>query len=111
MPTLTVPVADNSPRIRGDGPVHDTAVLSRMAFSPYSRGWSGWEREKFLSLAILPVFAGMVPRGAPLNTPLRYSPRIRGDGPGQMVGWITRHPFSPYSRGWSGCRCAVVEGD
>ena len=49
-----------SPRIRGDGPHPVSPNLLVIEFSPYSRGWSGWEREKFLALAILPVFAGMV---------------------------------------------------
>ena len=31
---------DNFPRIRGDGPLDGSQMVSTYQFSPYSRGWS-----------------------------------------------------------------------
>ena len=50
---------------------------------------------------ILPVFAGMVPRGITPLTRKSYSPRIRGDGPVDKLAGKRLEGFSPYSRGWS----------
>ena len=73
--------ADHSPRIRGDGP------LIRPTWDAMN--------------AILPVFAGMVPRWVRLRRRLRDSPRIRGDGPLRLSARDSVSLFSPYSRGWS----------
>ena len=77
---VSYPAAD-SPRIRGDGPQDDSHIHVWKVFSPYSRGWSRKYREVRSIFAILPVFAGMVPRARLVKPGRVYSPRIRGDGP------------------------------
>ena len=51
----------DSPRIRGDGPDSSQTLPILRTFSPYSRGWSQARALARGGLAILPVFAGMVP--------------------------------------------------
>ena len=71
----------DSPRIRGDGPPKGINDIIPKIFSPYSRGWSRKLPDTTILVAILPVFAGMVPF---YSAKLKYdknSPRIRGDGP------------------------------
>ena len=81
----------NSPRIRGDGPNIVT--------------------QETQSLAILPVFAGMVPHDNGDAAIAEDSPRIRGDGPSKNFGGDFLGKFSPYSRGWSGwLHAATVDG-
>ena len=69
------------PRIRGDGPSGCKKLSLEWTFSPYSRGWSGPQRQK---------------RQGP-----HHFPRIRGDGPTSIEGVAVEKAFSPYSRGWS----------
>ena len=72
-----------SPRIRGDGPRILGLDGALALFSPYSRGWSDPNATKQTLEDILPVFAGMVPAGVVGEERAKYSPRIRGDGPGE----------------------------
>ena len=87
---MAVRVKCNSPRIRGDGPTVDDSALNRVAFSPYSRGWSLTQALPLLRKHVLPVFAGMVHAG-------RIMP-------------AEETIFSPYSRGWSLCAHGTEEG-
>ena len=91
----------NSPRIRGDGPIHRYHKPLPLVFSPYSRGWSAATDQGRGRLRILPVFAGMVPNLPSASKALMHSPRIRGDGPSRIMSFPPRWSFSPYSRGWS----------
>ena len=91
----------NSPRIRGDGPVGLAVIGTVVLFSPYSRGWSP-DADWFAGAGrILPVFAGMVPNRLTSHSRASDSPRIRGDGPRQVMPLAAAVLFSPYSRGWS----------
>ena len=69
----------DSPRIRGDDPIHFPG-------GPSPQG-------------ILPVFAGMIPTGVSLSTSITNSPRIRGDDPVEVFHGGDSLRFSPYSRG------------
>ena len=91
----------NSPRIRGDGPTFGELLRGLGKFSPYSRGWSHPAGGRGRPARILPVFAGMVPASVDQEVALRYSPRIRGDGPSDLAAFSISQKFSPYSRGWS----------
>ena len=71
----------HSPRIRGDGPVLGNIPTLVDGFSPYSRGWSLLDQMLATIVAILPVFAGMVPWNHGIACSGPDSPRIRGDGP------------------------------
>ena len=75
------PTDINSPRIRGDGPNPGKLIERGMLFSPYSRGWSPNQGRCRIRVAILPVFAGMVPHAGAAASQTAHSPRIRGDGP------------------------------
>ena len=91
----------DSPRIRGDGPIHRYHKPLPLVFSPYSRGWSAATDQGRGRLRILPVFAGMVPNLPSASKALMHSPRIRGDGPCYPAHIVFLDQFSPYSRGWS----------
>ena len=114
------PTDINSPRIRGDGPNPGKLIERGMLFSPYSRGWSPNQGRCRIRVAILPVFAGMVPcrpalgswprailpvfAGMARPSPTRnlsgqYSPRICGDDPWKSSTLLFSSTFSPYSRG------------
>ena len=102
-------MADDFPRIRGDGPTHASHNAPTVSFSPYSRGWSPRcccirQRHR-----IFPVFAGMVPPQGSLSGSNADFPRIRGDGPYYRLCRQKCTIFSPYSRGWSLIICLYVQ--
>ena len=94
--------------IRGDGPAAAASFRLSGRFSPYSRGWSRSSSLDRPLGSILPVFAGMVPARSDDNAGKPDSPRIRGDGPELLYGYVWLIVFSPYSRGWSQhCACIL----
>ena len=93
------PTDINSPRIRGDGPNPGKLIERGMRFSPYSRGWSPNQGRCRIRVAILPVFAGMVPHAGAAASQTAHSPRIRGDGPMSASSRKLAPSHSPRIRG------------
>ncbi len=99
------------PRARGGGPAVFAFVLGVALWSPRTRGWSRGVRGRRRGRGVVPAHAGVVPctRGGP-RTPLS-GPRARGGGPAYRVTFVTRHSWSPRTRGWSLCGGAAPAGE
>ena len=73
--------ACRSPRLRGGGPVTGEAIRLWHMFSPPTRGWSLHPAQRRRCGAVLPAYAGVVPRAGTRCPQGSRSPRLRGGGP------------------------------
>src|SRR5271166_2912997 len=102
--TVSASCWGRSPHVRGDGPIHESAVRPERMFSPRAWGWSEWIRIGTVSDMVLPTCVGMVRSSSTFAERSHRSPHVRGDGP-----WVPdrnefRGSFSPRAWGWSAGR-------
>ena len=101
----------SSPLTRGDGPEWDYWNDGGRAFSPHTRGWSGFPLVRPEGLAVLPSHAGMVREAMGRRSGTSGSPLTRGDGPPSRNCPPVGTWFSPHTRGWSGSARAARPRD
>ena len=100
---------DGFPRIRGDVPVMNWLDEKVSAFSPHTRGCSGFRTHQLTPLLVFPAYAGMFRNISPKFTVRCGFPRIRGDVPVAAGMKMTYGKFSPHTRGCSGAPLAWVD--
>ena len=89
------------PRIRGDVPQQSNKRLTRLWFSPHTRGCSSTQALNLESHTVFPAYAGMFRRFCLRLVGRTSFPRIRGDVPVFPQPKAFANWFSPHTRGCS----------
>ena len=91
------------PRIRGDVPSVTRNLKIRGEFSPHTRGCSIRAAFQLTARMVFPAYAGMFRPKLMRAWVSAGFPRIRGDVPRRCTRKGNLSPFSPHTRGCSGC--------
>ncbi len=89
------------PRVRGDGPGQWCAFVTSEQAPPRARGWTRPPRAAGPRSGGSPACAGMDPLPSCSCASATRLPRVRGDGPGDVLTWNTGNAAPPRARGWT----------
>ena len=98
--SVTVPVHESAPRIRGDDPYNSKATTVTGEVLPAYAGMIPYGGLIACAITlVLPAYAGMIPRERRASWRRSCAPRIRGDDPSSVARWVTDEWCSPHTRG------------